>query len=63
MSTMLLALGHLNVDQKRADGKIAMIVLADHTPGYRAQQLSQPDATASLRPQDVGSFALCFPFE
>jgi hypothetical protein len=38
MSTMLLALGHLNVDQKRADGKIAMIVLADHTPGYRAQQ-------------------------
>jgi hypothetical protein len=38
MSTMLLASGHLHGDQERADGKIAMIVLADHTPGHRAQQ-------------------------
>jgi hypothetical protein len=27
-----------HVDQERADGKIAMIVLADDTPGEPAQQ-------------------------
>jgi alpha-D-ribose 1-methylphosphonate 5-triphosphate diphosphatase PhnM len=30
--------GTRHVDQERADGKIAMIVLADHTPGQPAQQ-------------------------
>jgi hypothetical protein len=38
MSMMLLPLGNLHVDQERADGKIAMIVLADPTPGQPAQQ-------------------------
>jgi hypothetical protein len=35
---MLYPLGNLHVDQERADGKIAMIVLADHTPGQPVQQ-------------------------